>query len=230
MAPSRRPEPPSRGRARPVPAVVSLVVLLALAFALSGPLLAARYAQGERVQVTGLVSDKQGQPLPNLRVVLEASRSYFSFREFRRAQKEVRRVSTMTNAKGEYTLVWPWDSYFNRFELVVGVPVRKTQGERVEELARQDVTQRLLAGNPAVVTLAVENTRFLESLRAFVASVQSEDERRVYDEMGKPDEVKRVQYPDHVEASWWYFESGKVYRFRDGRLEQVVPFDPVKGR
>jgi hypothetical protein len=47
--------------------------------------------------------------------------------------------------------------------------------------------------------------------------------------MGKPDRIRNVQYPRHLESSWWYFESGRVYRFRDGRLEQVVPFDPVRG-
>ncbi|HVR98387.1 MAG TPA: carboxypeptidase-like regulatory domain-containing protein [Thermoanaerobaculia bacterium] len=206
------------------PALLGLALLLTAL-----PLAAARYDQGEKVQVTGIVSDRQGQPLANLNVTLEVSRSSFSVRELRRTDKDTRRVSTTTNARGEYTLVWPWDSYFNKFELVVGVPVRKTQGERLEVLVREEVTRRVLAGSPAVAALVVENTKFLNNLRQFVASVQSDDERKVYDEMGKPDEVKRVQYPDHVEASWWYFETGKVYRFRDGRLEQVVPFDPVKG-
>lgn len=205
----------------------SLVIALLLLVAL--PAAAARYAQGDKVQVTGIVSDRQGQPLSNVNVTLEVSRSSFSLRELRRTDKDTRRVTTMTNARGEYTLTWPWDSYFNKFELLVGVPVRKTQGERLEVLQRDDITRRVLAGSPVVVTVAVENTRFLNNLRQFVASVQSDDERKVYDEMGKPDEVKRVQYPDHTEASWWYFDSGKVYRFRDGRLEQVVPFDPVKG-
>jgi hypothetical protein len=221
-------------RRTPAPfALALLVVLLAvlLGGAAAGPLFAAlRRAQGEKVQVTGAISDKEGKPLSNLRVVLEASRSYFSFRDLRRDEKDVRKVSAMTDAQGQYTLVWPWDSYFNRFDLVVGVPVRKQGGEQVAELARQDITERMKGGNPVVATLAVENTRFLDNLRAFVASVQSADEHRVYQEMGKPDEVKRVQYPDHLEASWWYFEIGKVYRFRDGHLEQVVPFDPVKGQ
>jgi acyl-coenzyme A synthetase/AMP-(fatty) acid ligase len=66
-------------------------------------------------------------------------------------------------------------------------------------------------------------------LREFVASVHSDDERKVYDEMGRPDKVERVQYPERTEVSWWYFDAGRVYRFRDGRLEQVVPFEPVKG-
>ncbi len=192
---------------------------------------AARYAQGERVQVTGNVTDAQGRPLSDVRVTFEATRTYFSVRELRRTEdKEVRRVSATTNAAGQYTLEWPWDSYFNHFELVAGVPVRvKGGGERLEELSRQDVTRRVLVGSPAVIGVTVENRQFLDSLRQFLASIRTEDQRKVYQEMGKPDRIRNVQYPGHLEASWWYFESGRVYRFRDGRLEQVVPFDPVRG-
>ncbi len=196
------------------------------------PAAAARYAQGERVQITGIVADAQGQPLPEVRVTFEATRTYFSMRQLRRtSDQEVRRVSATTSAAGEYTLVWPWDSYFNHFELVAGVPVRiKAGGERLEELARQDVTRRVTAGSPAVVAVTVENRKFLDAFRQFLTSIQTEDQRKVYQEMGKPDRIRNVQYPGYLESSWWYFESGRVYRFRDGRLEQVVPFDPVRGR
>jgi hypothetical protein len=213
---------------RSTPALLGLLGLLAAgAFV---PAVAARYAQGERVQITGIVADAQGQPLPEVRVTFEATRTYFSIRELRRtADKEIRRVSTTTNATGEYTLVWPWDSYFNHFEVVAGVPVRAGSGERLEELARQDVTRRVQGGSPAVVAVTVENRKFLDSFRQFLASIKTEDQRKVYQDMGKPDRIRNVQYPGHLEASWWYFESGRVYRFRDGRLEQVVPFDPVRG-
>ena len=210
------------------PALLGLLgVLLAGAFA---PAVAARYAQGERVQVTGVVADAQGQPLPEVRVTFEATRTYLSIRVLRRtADKEVRRVSVTTNAAGVYTLEWPWDSYFNHFEVVVGVPVRTRTGERLEELARQDATRRVLAGSPTVVAVTVENRQFLDTLRQFLASIQTEDQRKVYEEMGKPDRIRNVQYPSYLESSWWYFESGRCYRFRDGRLEQVVPFDPIRG-
>ena len=163
-------------------------------------------------------------------MVLEATRTYFSVREMRRTgDKEVRRVAATTNAAGEYTLVWPWDSYFNHFELAAGVPVRTRAGDGVQELTRQDVTRRLLAGSPAVISVTIENRQVLDRLREFLASIRTEDQRKVYDEMGKPDRVRNVQYPSYLESSWWYFESGRVYRFRDGRLEQVIPFDPVRG-
>jgi len=203
-------------------------LLLLLVSPAVSPVFAARYDQGERVQVTGIVTGRDGRPLQGIRVSLEATRSYFSLRQLRKtAADEVRRVSAITNATGEYTLEWPWDSYFNHFELVSGVPVRKGKQDRTEELAREDVTKKLLAGSPVVVSPVIENTKFLDSLNQFLAMVRSADEQRTYEEMGKPDRVKRLQYPDHVEDSWWYFESGRVYRFRDGRLEQVVPFTPV---
>lgn len=213
-----------------IPAILIFSVLSVTAV----PAAEARYAQGERVQVTGNVTDAQGQPLSDMRVTFEATRTYFSVRELRRTEdKEVRRVSATTNAAGQYALEWPWDSYFNHFEVVAGVPVRTKGGsERLEELSRQDVTRRVLAGSagtPAVVSVTVENRKVFDNLRQFLASIQTEDQRKVYQEMGKPDRIRNIQYPGYLEASWWYFESGRVYRFRDGRLEQVVPFDPVRG-
>ena len=197
----------------------------------AAPLAAARFAQGDRVQLTGVVTDPQGRPLSDVRVSFEATRTYFSMRQLRRTQtEEVRRVSAATDARGQFTIEWPWDSYFNHFELVVGVPVRKARKEILAELAREDVTQRLQGGSPVVTSLVVpaKNADFVVKLRELLASIRSDDERRVYDEMGRPDKVERVQYPGRTEVSWWYFDSGRVYRFKDGRLDQVVPFEPVK--
>jgi len=196
---------------------------------LAAPALAAPYADGQHIQFTGIVSDKQGQPLTGVQVVLEVSRTYFSVRHLRREAVDMRKVRATTNERGEYMLDWPWDVYFNHFELVVGVPVRKAREENLEELERLDVTQRALASTPVVSAIVVQNAAFITHLREFLASVRTDDEHKVYDEMGRPDRLETVQYPGWVEVSWWYFETGRVYRFRDGHLQQVVPFDPVKG-
>jgi hypothetical protein len=209
---------------------LSLLLLVVLAALLAAtPTAAAPYEQGQRIQFTGLISDRQGRPLTGVQVVLEVTRTYFSMRHLRREQVDTRKVRGTTNERGEYSLEWPWDSYFNHFELAVGVPVRKARAEQLQELERLDVTKRAAAGAPVVSAIVVQNAAFIAHLREFLTSVRTDDQHRVYDEMGRPDKVETVQYPSSAEVSWWYFETGRVYRFRDGHLEQVVPFDPVKG-
>jgi hypothetical protein len=210
--------------------LLALCGLAGAACALAAPLPAAatRYERGQKIEVTGLVTAPDGRPIGDLRVVLEQRRETFDIRRFQRTVRDTRRVAATTDAQGQFTLAFPWDSYFNRYELAVGVPVRKPGGERIEVLERVDLTPRLDQGSPVVATVVVEKAAFVEKLRAFVAQVQSPDEQRIYAEMGKPDEVKVVEYPDRREASWWFFDSGKVYRFSDGKLTQITPFDPVR--
>lgn len=218
-------------RRAPILAALTGLLCLLAAFLTPRPAIAAaRYDQGQRIQVTGVVADAQGQPIQDLRVVLEVSRTYFSMKSFSRtAEPDVRRVSAVTDARGNYTLEWPWDSYFNHFELVAGVPVRTRAGDTVQELARQEITRRVEAGSPAVVAVTIDNRQFLDNFRQFLASIKTDDQHKVYQEMGRPDRIRNVQYPTYLESSWWYFEAGRVYRFRDGHLEQVTPFDPVHG-
>jgi hypothetical protein len=215
---------------RPLLAIVPGLVL-ALAPLLAAPAHAAHYQNGDHVQFTGLLTDTAGKPMPGVRVVMEAARSYISLRELRRAEKDMRRVSALTNAQGEFTIEWVWDGYFNRFELLAGVDVRRGKEESFEVLEREDVSQRVQAGSPVVSAIVVHNRAFVDRLHDFVASIQGPDEHRTYDEMGTPDDVKRVNYtgkPQEDEVSWWYFDAGKVYRFRNGQLAQVDRFDPVQ--
>lgn len=186
------------------------------------------YEQGQRVEVTGLVTDPEGRPLQDVRVVLELAREVFSFRQFQRVEKRVTPVTATTNARGEYTIVFPWDDFYNSFEVAVGVPVRGRRGEKFIALERVDLTRRIEKGSPVVATVVVQNASFIRNLREFVASVDSADERRVYEQLGRPDRVKVTKYPNQTETAWWYFESGRVYRFVDGRLQGSETFDPVK--
>ncbi|MBV8203070.1 MAG: hypothetical protein JOZ15_20840 [Acidobacteria bacterium] len=212
-------------------AFASLAVLAVLAFS-AAPAAATPYDPGERLQFTGVVTDPAGNPVPGAQVVLEAARVAFRLRDMRRAERDARRVGATTNAQGEYAIEWPWDGYFNHFELLAGAVVRHGKEERLEVLEREDVSERVLAGSPIVSPIVLHNRALVDHLREFLASVRSADERRVYEEMGTPDDVKRVTYaggqqPD-AEVSWWYFAAGKVYRFRAGRLDQVERFDPVQ--
>jgi hypothetical protein len=226
---------PPNGRPRCGRLGVPLFLALALAGALVGALVgdnasaaSAPYAEGEKVRITGIVTDARGTPLADVTVALVASRSSFSLRQLKSNDKDSRRVTATTGAKGEYAIDWAWDNYYNSFEVQVGLPVREGREERTEVLSSQDVTQLLQKGTPVVPALIVPNAALIDKVRKFLADLKSEDERKVYQDLGNPDEVKKVQYPDHEEVSWWYFESGSMYRFESGKLAQVVHFTPVK--
>lgn len=216
--------PPSHSPSRARLAALLAATLLAAALLAAPPAAAARHEDGTQVEVTGLVTDAAGAPLSDVRVVLEASRAVFSFRTFGRELKDTRRVAAVTDQRGAFTLTWPWDDYFNHFELVAGVPVRIKDGERFEVLARSNITRRLEHNNPTVATLVVENAAFVRTLQAFLASVDSDDERRIYQRMGKPDRVEERG----TERTWWYFEHGQLFRFRGGELTETSTFDPVE--
>lgn len=183
---------------------------------------------GEWIAVSGQVTDGQGDPIAGVRVVFEAFRSYFSLRHLERREKDFRRVETVTDADGRYRLEWLWDDYFNRFRVGAAVPLYGSSEEKLHFLQRVDLGRRLAAGGSAVVPLVLEDTSFLDAVRRFEASIESEEQRRIYRELGYPDEVQMLELSTGREASWWYFDRGKVYRFADGELQEVEPFEPVR--
>ena len=211
---------------------ISLALGLALLLlgAAMQPAAAARspYTQGEEVLFTGIVTNADGRPLPDLQITLEASRAAFSFRNLRRVRENLRKLSSVTDERGEFTLPWRWDDYFNRFDLVVAVAVRTDEGEQLVELQRIDLSRRTNQGSPVVSAVQLADTELVESRQEFLASLNSNDERKVYEQAGQPDRLDRVSFPGYEEVTWWYFRHGRAYRFHDGTLKQVIPFDPVE--
>ncbi|HET9765960.1 MAG TPA: hypothetical protein VFS60_03880 [Thermoanaerobaculia bacterium] len=186
------------------------------------------YEAGQQVTVQGVVRDAKGQPLGDLRVTLEASRTGFSLYPWGNHKREVATGSAHTTAAGEFGLQFPWNGHFTHFELVVAVPVATAQGEDQHELWRDDITRRVQQGSPVAVPVELADTAFLETLRQFLGSLRTDEERNTYRQVGRPDRVDNTSYPDRLETAWWYFRAGKVYRFRDGRLEKVEEFSPVQ--
>ena len=191
-----------------------LCLVPATAFALS---------TGNPVAISGRVTDTGGHPLAGLRNVLLASR-----KSLRRGENEVRRVAASTDPQGSYTINWPWDPYFNRFEIQAGVAIRRGKEEKFEVFERRSLSARQLETGAVAVPVIIREGDRLAKLRSFEAQVRTDDERRVYAELGQPEEVRIVEYPDRRESTWWYFESGRAYRFESGRLVQVIPFDPIR--
>ena len=169
-----------------------------------------------------------GVPISGLQITLEASRAAFNFKRLGRVRENLRRLATVTDERGEFSLPWRWDDYFNRFDLVVAVPVRSSEGEELVELQRVDLSRRTHQGSPVISAVQLTDTELVDSRQEFLASLDSNDERKVYEQVGQPERMDRVTFPSYEEVTWWYFRQGRAYRFHDGTLHQVIPFEPVE--
>lgn len=187
------------------------------------------YPDGQLIVITGTVTDDQGQPIPQVDLVFEASRRAFNVRRMRDVTEPPRQVRARTDDAGQYQIEWSWHHYFNAFELEVVVPIGLRGGqERDEAIARLDLSELLVQGTPVVAPVTVDDTRLLREVRAFLAALDTDDERRIYVQEGKPDRVDQSARPDRDEETWWYFAIGALYRFQDGKLTEVENFEPVR--
>ena len=206
------------------------VALLAATTALGLPVAAAAarpYAPGEEVEISGVVSDASGQPLAGLEVVLTGYRKSFDVWSFQSRRRGDSALTATTDEKGGFTIRWKWDKFYNRFHLVAGIRKGASGEDDWWRVAELDLTRAMKRGSPVVAHPLVAAPEEVRSLQAFVASLNSTDTRRVYQELGKPDKVKSVELADHREVTWWYFDRGMLYRFVDGRLESSTSFEPV---
>lgn len=196
----------------------------------------ALHRKGDHVLFSGQVTGADGKPLGNVTVLLELSRNSFSWRRFKQVKKNTLRIPVTATVDGQYLHDWRWDGYYNTFELAVGIPSKRGDGGRddYEILHRADVTETVLKGDrpqgtdrsiPVVTPLVVEGVGDLGWLRRLLSGNAGAEESRIFDEMGRPD---RVDAHDDGANAWWYFEAGKVFRFRDGALEQVEHFEPIQ--
>ena len=188
------------------------------------------YRRGEPIEISGSVADAAGAPVENVRVVLLAAHRGFALRGLRRVEEGLVRVPTRTDANGQFRLEWRWDPYYDTFRVrAEGMAAAADGSSRASVLAETDLTRRILEGSPVVVALEVADAGPHRDRRSFAAETQSDDQRRVFEELGKPDRVDRLEMPGGDEVAWWYFARGKSYHFRGGRLDQVMEFDPVQG-
>jgi len=207
------------------------------------------YQEGQDIEITGTVTDEAGKAVQGVTVVLEAARRAWRFGALNLEEKGRTIVDTAsrkatTGPGGRFTIAWRWHDYYNQFELVAGRIVRDAGRERLVEIERIDLSRRIRQGSPVVTSIIIPAAAS-EPLRAgprqapptpaqqrvaerFSEAVRSEDEKRVFESHGRPDRVQVFDHTDYQEVTWWYFAAGKAYRFQDGALAHVIPFDPVE--
>ena len=203
-------------------------MLCPILWALSSLCLAGPYPEGEFIEIVGAVIDTEGMPIADMTVTLEGSRKAFSVTKMKSTERDRTRISTKTDSAGQFSLRWRWVDYYNHFELLVGVAEGAGDDAELEVFERADISKQIRGGSPVVTNVTVAERRGVDTLQDLSASVDTEDERRIFAEMGNPDRVQRTVSGDHEEVSWWYFQSGKAYRFKDGVLDQVVHFEPIE--
>ena len=218
----------SQTRTTRISLCIRLLTSIAATLACASVALAGAYADGQIIEITGTVTDSSGSPIPEITVLFKASRRAFTVSKFGRSTKDSVTMQTATDHEGQFSFEWRWLDYYNRFELQTGVPTRSSAGETFEVLGSLDMKDRIQQGSPVVASLVIDDIQFLNSLRDFLESVDSEDEKRIYNEMGNPDRVQQTEYGEQVEITWWYFQQGKAYRFREGDLDQLIEFDPIE--
>lgn len=197
---------------------MACLVLAAPAADARGP-----YKKGDHISISGRVTDGEGRALSQVTVLLELSRTSFRLTRFQRVKSDTLKIPVIADARGRYEHTWRWDGYYNTFELAVALPAGRD--DAFEVVHRFEITSQVEQGSPVSVPLVVEDTSYLSWLRRFVDGQASAEEHRVFEEMGRPGRID--SHGDEVYA-WWYFEAGKVYRFRDGEIEQIEPFEPIK--
>lgn len=203
-------------------------LLVAALWAGTGTALGQGRSRGDVVVFEGLVTDAADTPLEGMRVVLEASRSSRSVTRPRRHESGIVRRVTRSGADGRYRFEWDWHSFYNRFriKIVAGGADPKTDSD-IRTVAELRIDKDALKQNPITSVVVVDDSDFVLEHREFASSVRSADERRIYEQMGKPDRVEGMHRDDAEEISWWYFERGQAYRFRYGRLVEVEEFDLI---
>lgn len=190
-----------------------------------GLLLAADGAQAQTQHIAGQVRDGQGHAIGGVHVVLEASRTAFKLRSFKRQTSEPVQLPTMTDDDGRFAFAWRQDRHFTDLQLLVALPVQKAGADTFEVFHKQDISALVRdASGPLEVLLTVEDSAQMDWLRRFLDGSAHADEDRVFREMGRPERLDHDPVLD--ESSWWYFDLGKVYHFRSGQLDQVTHFDP----
>ncbi|MEM8994170.1 MAG: carboxypeptidase-like regulatory domain-containing protein [Acidobacteriota bacterium] len=208
------------------PAALALTLALVASFAGSMPEAAGAQEprDGDRVTLRGTVVDAEGEPVPNITVLLETSRERFSLRRLESERGDALQVPRQTDDAGAFQFDWTWDRHYNVFSLAFGLEVMRDGKPGFEIAERRDVTGEMTGGAPPPLRHVLENAGWLRWLRLYIDGKASDDEKKIYTDLGGPETLTT----DGAVTSWWYFELGKVYRLDAGRLEQVIPFEPIK--
>lgn len=182
--------------------------------------------RGDTVVIEGRLVDPAGEPIEGAVVMLATAREHFSLRAFGTTREAPLLQPATTGVDGRFAHRWLFDPHYNHHELRVGVEVRRDGRPAFETVTEREITAAVATGGPVGLgDWTIERAGYLRFLVRWVAGDASDAEEKLLRDNGRPD--KLTAEPGGVDA-WWYFATGKVYRVRDGEIDQVIHFDPVE--
>lgn len=186
------------------------------------------FRKGERITIAGRLTTPDARPLAGVTVLLELRRRTAGVFGLNPKTEGPVQIPTTTGPGGEFSIDWSFDPHYDSVALAVALPIRIEGREDFEIFDRREIGPALAHGSsPLVVDLVLEHPGYLEWLRLYLDGKASPEEAKVFREVGRPERVDRELRRGKVEMGWWYFDKGKCYRFKDGRLDQVIPFEPI---
>ena len=202
-----------------------IVLLPLLALLLAPCLVAQELERGTPMAVGGRVLDTDRTPISRIVVLLEAARGVTND-EGKTELTDRLQLPTTTDDDGTFAFEWRWDPFYDKFHLAAALPIRQGGHQTFEVLYRKEISEAMPLGGIVNEELMLPESAELVWLRRVLAPGAAEDERRIFEELGRPDRYDSPKR-DGESSAWWYFTSGRVYRFLEGRLEQVQHFDPI---
>lgn len=201
-----------------IPRLHPVLALLLLAAASAGPAVSAG-EEGNRA-LEGQIFDASGEPVEGVPVRVLMTRRLLTLGDFSVRDDVAEGPSTVSDAKGFYSLSWEPDPAYDYFYLRF-YDARSFDAVRYSLPTDEDITQRVRSGRPIIVNRQLEDAPTWPELRREIERVGGEKTPRgeILRALGMPDRV--VTLEDGL-VEWHYERAGVRYRLQEGRLVEVL--------
>lgn len=185
--------------------------------------------QEERREITirGSVVNEEGYPVGNIPVRFIMQMRGFNKNHSAIDMLEEKEISTRSDSKGLYEIIWLADSTFNNFYLRF-----YRDGEFDEVLYQEpedvDITQQIKLSDTIKIDHILKFNPQWEQIKAEIERLDPDsDKGKTLRQRGIPDKKEKFKGKKlkNIEI-WWYYSKGICYRFKGSQLDKVFRFIP----
>jgi len=182
--------------------------------------------ESAEIVIRGSVVNEEGYGVANLPVRFIMEKRGFNKNHSAIGVLEEKEISTRTDSKGLFEIIWLEDSSFNNFYL------RFYREEEFDEVLYQkpqdvDITQSIKLSKTIKVDPVLKFNTKWEEIKAEVDKLGADsDKGRILRRRGIPDKKERFRGKKFKNMQiWWYYSKGICYRFKGSNLDKVFRFN-----